>query len=155
MMGYYTNYSKKVEEMSQRYLLNGSLDDPDLFEKESPTPDVKTFLEDYNGILKCYSNNLHLYQSGLKPQTKEIDESRFQLLKADSRVRAKRSPRGQGPKLSTRHWESWWWFRIDVGCFYTAKTVSSRHNKPIIDWKWLFLTTWTLFATIHELHEPK
>ncbi|GBO39847.1 hypothetical protein AVEN_97608-1, partial [Araneus ventricosus] len=34
MMGYYTNYSKKVEEISQRYLLNGSLDDPDLFEKD-------------------------------------------------------------------------------------------------------------------------
>ncbi|GBM52355.1 hypothetical protein AVEN_160084-1 [Araneus ventricosus] len=33
MMGYYTNYSEEVKEMSQRYLLNGSLDDPDLFWK--------------------------------------------------------------------------------------------------------------------------
>ncbi|GBM42486.1 hypothetical protein AVEN_80004-1 [Araneus ventricosus] len=33
MMGYYTNYSEEVEKMSQRYLFNGSLDDPDLFWK--------------------------------------------------------------------------------------------------------------------------
>ncbi|GBM42515.1 hypothetical protein AVEN_80026-1 [Araneus ventricosus] len=72
MMGYYTNHSRKVEEMSQRYLLNGSLDDPDLFWKLGPTQEVKTFLEDDDGILKCYSNNLHLYQSGLKPLTREI-----------------------------------------------------------------------------------
>ncbi|GBO35200.1 hypothetical protein AVEN_28253-1, partial [Araneus ventricosus] len=92
MMGYYTNYSRKVEEMSQRYLLNGSLDDPDLFWKIGPTQEVKTFLEDDDGILKCYSNNLHLYQSGLKPQTREIDESRLQLLRADSRIRVRRKP---------------------------------------------------------------
>ncbi|GBN91727.1 hypothetical protein AVEN_71034-1, partial [Araneus ventricosus] len=77
-MGYYTNYSEEVEEWSQFLLLNGSIDDPDLFSKDSSTQDVKTFLVDYDSsILKCYSNNLHLYQSGLKPQTKQIGHLPF------------------------------------------------------------------------------
>ncbi|GBM42497.1 hypothetical protein AVEN_80015-1 [Araneus ventricosus] len=108
MMGYYTNYSKEVKEMSQRYLLNGSLDDPGLFwrNRYGKAQEVKTFVQDFEGILKCYSKNLHLYQSGFKPETEEIvDKSKQIESSIDYKFKpAQRIEHGKNSKEYAANW---------------------------------------------------
>ncbi|GBN81713.1 hypothetical protein AVEN_2767-1 [Araneus ventricosus] len=128
--------------MSRRYLLNGNLDDPDLFWKDRSTQEVKTFVQAFEGLLKCYSNNLHLYQSGLKPETEDIgtkcclsDESRLQLLRADRRVRLRRRPH-EARDPSCQQGIGRADIVVGLGCFHTAGTGSSGKNEEIIAWKW-------------------
>ncbi|GBO04481.1 hypothetical protein AVEN_150237-1 [Araneus ventricosus] len=104
----------------------------------SSTQEVKTFVQAFEGLLKCYSNNLHLYQSGLKPETEDIDESRLQLLRADRRVRVRRRPH-EARDPSCQQGIGRADIVVGLGCFHTAGTGSSGKNEPIIAWKWFSL----------------
>ncbi|KAF8778890.1 hypothetical protein HNY73_015572 [Argiope bruennichi] len=73
MKGIYTNFSWKIENIAQRYLLDENLKDPQLYHTQSPASITKTFVYRDGRWLKCYSENLHLYQSGSKLTTKEVD----------------------------------------------------------------------------------
>ncbi|CAL1289826.1 unnamed protein product [Larinioides sclopetarius] len=75
MTGYYTNYSKNPEELSQNYLIFEEFDAKQLYVKDSyiKTSTTRTFVNSSPRALKCYSENLHLYQSGVRPTTMEID----------------------------------------------------------------------------------
>ncbi|CAL1289819.1 unnamed protein product [Larinioides sclopetarius] len=78
MTGYYTNYSNKLEGATRNYLYHEEFNAKQLFLKTSDikTPLTRTFIDAYPSAIKCYSDNLHLYQSGLKPETAEIGERR-------------------------------------------------------------------------------
>ncbi|GBM85547.1 hypothetical protein AVEN_199745-1 [Araneus ventricosus] len=56
----------------QLYLLNDSYNDARLFEEYDYSSKVRTFIENYFPVLKCYSENLHLYRSRSKLKTKKL-----------------------------------------------------------------------------------
>ncbi|CAL1289836.1 unnamed protein product [Larinioides sclopetarius] len=87
MTGYYTNYSEKVLAKAHNYIIYEHFNDKELYDisKQGNTPLTRTFILDSSvGLLKCYSENLHLYQNALKPETSEIDfnsSSGFRILR--------------------------------------------------------------------------
>ncbi|CAL1299494.1 unnamed protein product [Larinioides sclopetarius] len=55
------------------YLLNDSYNDAQLFLAHGYDSKTRTFIDTDSVLLKCYSDNLHLFQSGSKLETWEID----------------------------------------------------------------------------------
>ncbi|GBM81495.1 hypothetical protein AVEN_154540-1 [Araneus ventricosus] len=80
--GCYTNFSEEVEKIAQRLLLHDSHDDPLPFRTmRSGMEMTTTFVQGgMDTFLKCYSHNLHLYQSDHKPTTLKTDFSLFSSL---------------------------------------------------------------------------
>ncbi|GBM41288.1 hypothetical protein AVEN_202882-1 [Araneus ventricosus] len=69
----------KTSLIMQRYLLNDSYNDALLFEEYEYASEVRTFIDDIDDLmlfLKCYSQNLQLYQSRSKPKTWKLDFDR-------------------------------------------------------------------------------
>ncbi|GBO06870.1 hypothetical protein AVEN_49497-1 [Araneus ventricosus] len=67
-----------TEEAIHRYLYNDSYNNEDLFWIYGYASKARTFMIGYKDsifFLKCYSDNLHLYQSRSKPETLKIDLS--------------------------------------------------------------------------------
>ncbi|GBM94896.1 hypothetical protein AVEN_14202-1 [Araneus ventricosus] len=63
-------------EIMQRYLLNDSYNDALLFEDYEYASKARTFIENHKDdflYIKCYSDNLHLYQSRSEPKTRKFD----------------------------------------------------------------------------------
>ncbi|GBN38726.1 hypothetical protein AVEN_105170-1 [Araneus ventricosus] len=66
----------KTSHIMQRYLFNDSYNDDLLFEEYEYDSKARTFIGAYKDdslYLKCYSDNLHLYQSRSKPETLKFD----------------------------------------------------------------------------------
>ncbi|GBO05250.1 hypothetical protein AVEN_201922-1 [Araneus ventricosus] len=57
----------------QLYLLNDSYNDARLFREYNYSSKVRTFIKNYLPVLKCYSENLHLYRSRSKLKTKKLN----------------------------------------------------------------------------------
>ncbi|CAL1299497.1 unnamed protein product [Larinioides sclopetarius] len=55
------------------YLLNDSYNDAQLFLAHGFHSETRTFIHNYQELFKCYSKNLHLFQSGSKLKTYKID----------------------------------------------------------------------------------
>ncbi|GBN22079.1 hypothetical protein AVEN_266120-1 [Araneus ventricosus] len=74
--GYYTTFSKEVSEVSQQLLINRSKDI--VFSTSGSKPTVSFINVGSTEFAKCYSENLHLYQSRLEGRVEEVDaESPF------------------------------------------------------------------------------
>ncbi|GBM19215.1 hypothetical protein AVEN_142468-1 [Araneus ventricosus] len=74
--GYYTNFSREVLQVTQQLLFNRSDDVPfTMIDPPRKKPPVVSFvLEGVNEYVKCFSENLHLYQSDdIKIGVKKID----------------------------------------------------------------------------------
>ncbi|CAL1289823.1 unnamed protein product [Larinioides sclopetarius] len=73
--GYYTNYSQDLVETAQLYLPYEDFNANRLYVKYSgiETFQTRTFIQARPTFLKCYSENLHLYQNDLKRSVQEID----------------------------------------------------------------------------------
>ncbi|GBM67721.1 hypothetical protein AVEN_244305-1 [Araneus ventricosus] len=68
------DYSTKLR--MQLYLFNDSYNDAQLFREYDYASKARTFIEASKNdhvFLKCYSDNLHLYQSRSKPETRKFD----------------------------------------------------------------------------------
>ncbi|KAF8791702.1 hypothetical protein HNY73_003395 [Argiope bruennichi] len=64
--GYYTTFSREVSQVSQQLLVNRSDDMPFIEPPRKRNATVTFIQEGVDGYVKCYSENLHLYQSRLK-----------------------------------------------------------------------------------------
>ncbi|GBM78659.1 hypothetical protein AVEN_88204-1 [Araneus ventricosus] len=63
---------------------------------------------------------------------------KFHLLRDDDRFECGAVLISHGPKLSTRHCESWWLSISKMGCYYMIWVGSSGQTEPIIDGNFMF-----------------
>ncbi|CAL1298930.1 unnamed protein product [Larinioides sclopetarius] len=69
------NISRKAQE----YLFDDSFNDPKLYLTIGEFPETTTFVKADGLFYKCYSRNLHLFQSGSKLETMEIELNALEL----------------------------------------------------------------------------
>ncbi|GBM26332.1 hypothetical protein AVEN_239337-1 [Araneus ventricosus] len=63
-----------TREIMRRYISNDSYNDALLFSRYNYSSKARTFIHRSNDFLKCYSENLHLYQSRSKLKTRKLGE---------------------------------------------------------------------------------
>ncbi|GBM67975.1 hypothetical protein AVEN_218834-1 [Araneus ventricosus] len=67
---------ERTRDIMQRYLFNDSYNDARLFKEYEYASKARTFIENYMDdylYIKCFSDNLHLYQSRSEPETQKFD----------------------------------------------------------------------------------
>ncbi|CAL1275419.1 unnamed protein product [Larinioides sclopetarius] len=73
-------YTRIIYETTVKYLINDTFNDDHLYYRRGQFSLTRTFVKAGGFFYKCYSRNLHLYQSGSKPDTEEIDFNGFALI---------------------------------------------------------------------------